>query len=60
MLREHGLPYELEHADHIERLLERHAADEPMGTLHLTDDVYLRSSNGARLALGIPLPPLER
>ena len=59
VLREHGLPYELEHADHIERLLQRHAA-EPTGTLHLTDDVYLRSSNGARLALGIPLPPMDR
>ena len=60
VLHERGLPYELEDADHIERLLECHAADEPLGTLHLTDDVYLRSSNGARLALGIPLPRMER
>ncbi len=55
-MREHGLPYELEHADHIEALLEQHAPDEPMVTLSLTDDVYLRSYNGARLELGIPLP----
>ena len=27
-MREHGLPYELEHADHVERLLEQHAPDE--------------------------------
>jgi hypothetical protein len=31
-----------------------------MVTLSLTDDVSLRSANDARLALGIPLPPLER
>ena len=37
-----------------------HAADEPMVTLSLTEDVYLRSYNGARLELGIPLPPMER
>ena len=43
-----------------ERLLDRHAPDEPMVTLSLTDDIYLRSYNWARLALGIPLPPLER
>jgi hypothetical protein len=54
-MREHGLPYELEHADHIERLLERHAPDEAVVTLSLTDDVYLRSYNWARLRLGIPL-----
>lgn len=60
VLREHGLQYELEHADHIERLLEQHGPDEAMVTLSLTDDVYLRSYNGARLRLGIPLPPMER
>ena len=49
-----------DHADHIEHLLEQHGPDEAMVTLSLTDDVYLRSSNGARLALGIPLPPMER
>jgi hypothetical protein len=59
-MREHGLPYELEHADHIEHLLEQHSPDEPMVTLSLTDDVYLRSYTWARLRLGIPLPPRER
>jgi len=49
-----------EHADYIERLLERHAADEPMVTLHLTDDGCLCSYNGSRLELGIPLPPMQR
>ena len=60
VLREKQLPYMREHADHIERLLERHGPDEPMVTLSLTDDVFLRSYNGARLELGIPLPPMER
>ena len=60
VLREKPLPYMREHADHIERLLERHGPDEAMVTLSLTDDVYLRSYNQARLELGIPLPPMER
>jgi len=55
-MREHGLPYEREHADHIERLLELHAPNETAVTLSLTDDVFLRSYNWARLRLGIPLP----
>jgi hypothetical protein len=55
-MQEHGLPYEIEHADHIERLLEQHDPDAAVVTLHLTDDVYLRSYNWARLRLGIPLP----
>jgi hypothetical protein len=59
-MREHGLPYTLEHADHIEHLLEQHAPDEPRVALNLPDDVYLRSSTWARLRLGIPLPPRER
>jgi hypothetical protein len=29
-MREHGLPYEPEHADHVERLLEQHALDKPI------------------------------
>ncbi len=29
-------------------------------SLSLTDNVYLRSYNYARLAVGIPLPPAER
>jgi hypothetical protein len=60
MMRAHGLPYELEHADHIERLLEQHAPDETLVTLSLTDDVSLRFSDGVRLRLGIPLPPKAR
>ena len=59
-MREHGLPYEFEHADHVEGLLEQHPPDALMVTLSLTDDVYLRSYNWARLRLGIPLPPMER
>ena len=46
----------LEHADHIERLLEQHGPGEPTVRLSLTDDVFLRSSNWARVQLGIPLP----
>ena len=60
MMRAHGLPYELEHADHIEHVLEQHAPEEPLVTLSLTDDVSLRSYDGARLRLGIPLPPMAR
>ena len=56
-LREKGLPYMLEHADHIEWLLEQHGPGEPMVRLSLTDDVFLRSYNWARVQLGIPLPP---
>ena len=59
-MREHGLPYELEQASHIEQLLEQHAPDKPTVTLYLTEDVYLRGFNWARLRLGIPLPPMER
>jgi hypothetical protein len=55
-LREKGLPYMLDHADHIERLLEQHGPGEPLVRLSLTDDVYLRSYNWARVQLGIPLP----
>ena len=56
VLRIKALPYMLEHADHIERILEQHGPDETMVTLSLTDDVFLRSYNWARLQLGIPLP----
>ena len=55
-LRAKAQPYMRDHAAHIERLLEQHGPDESMVTLSLTDDVYLRSYNGARLELGIPLP----
>jgi hypothetical protein len=56
VLREKGLPYKLDHADPLERQLERHGPGEPTVRLSLTDDVFLRSSNRARLQLGIPLP----
>ena len=57
VLRTKELPFMREHADHIERLLERHGPDESMVTLSLSDEVFLRSYNRARLQLGIPLPP---
>ena len=60
MLREEALPYVLEHANVVEERLERHGPDEPVVTLSLTDDVYLRSYNWARLRLGLPLPPMAR
>jgi hypothetical protein len=56
VLREKALPYMLEHADHIERLLEQHGPGESTVRLSLTDDVFLRSYNWARVQLGIPLP----
>ena len=48
------IPYMREHADHIERLLERHGPDEPTVPLSLTDDVFLRSYNWAQLERGTP------
>lgn len=45
--RENPLPFRLEHADHLERLLERHGPDEPTVRLNLTD-VFLRSNTCAR------------
>ncbi|MDF3043280.1 MAG: hypothetical protein K0Q71_5986 [Thermomicrobiales bacterium] len=60
VLRAKALPYIREHAEPIARRLECHAADEPMVTLSLADDVFLRPANGARRELGIPLPPMER
>jgi hypothetical protein len=56
VLRDSGLLYKLEHADQMERQLEQHGPAEATVTLHLTDDVYLRSYNWARWQLGIPLP----
>ena len=55
-LRAKGLPSMLEHADALERLLEQHGPGEPMVRLSLTDDIFLRSDNWARVQLGIPLP----
>jgi hypothetical protein len=59
VLREKALPYMLEHADHLEQQLERHGPDEPTVRLSLTDDVFLRSYNWARVQRGIPLPGEE-
>ena len=56
VLREKALPSMMEHADRIERLLERHGPDESMVTLSLTDGVFLRSFNWVHRQLGIPLP----
>ena len=56
VLRQKALPYMLEHANHIERLLEQHGPDQSTVSLSLTDDVFLRSYNWARWQLGIPLP----
>jgi hypothetical protein len=56
VLREKELPYMHEHANVIEEQRERHGPDESTVRLSLTDDVFLRSCNGARWQLGIPLP----
>ena len=45
------------HADRLEQRLEQHGPDEATVTLHLTDNVFLRSSTCARWQLGIPHPP---
>jgi hypothetical protein len=57
VLRASGLPSKRDHADQLERKLEQHGPAEATVTLHLTDDVFLRSSTWARWQLGIPLPP---
>jgi hypothetical protein len=60
-LRAPHLPvYMAEHADRIERMLDEYGPGEVEVSLNLSDDVYLRSYNHARLMLGIPLPPPER
>ena len=56
MLREKALPYMLEHADLIEQQLGTHAPDQATVILHLTDNLFLRSFDWARVQLGIPLP----
>jgi hypothetical protein len=55
-LRASDLPYKRDHADQLEQQLEQHPPEEAMVTLHLTEDVFLRSYNWARWQLGIPLP----
>jgi hypothetical protein len=57
VLRQKGIPYMLDHADHLERLLEQHGPGESTVRLSLTDDVFLRSYNWARVQLSIALPP---
>ena len=45
------------HEEHrIERLLEQHGPDRNTVRLSLTNDVFLRAYNWARLKMGIPLP----
>jgi hypothetical protein len=56
VLREKALPSMLEHANVIEEQLERHGPGESTVRLHLTDEVFPRSSTWARWQLGIPLP----
>ena len=56
VLREKSLPSMFAHADALEQQLERHALDQATGRLHVTDDLFLRSSTWARWRLGIPLP----
>jgi hypothetical protein len=57
-LRAEGLPpWMREHADRVERMLDEHGPGEEVVSLSLSDDIYLRSYNHARLKLGIPLPP---
>jgi hypothetical protein len=56
VLRASGLPSKRDNADELERQLEQHGPDEATVLLHLTDDVFLRSSNWARWQPGIPLP----
>jgi hypothetical protein len=46
----------LAHADYLEQQLEQHGPGEATVRLSLTDDVFLRSYNWARVQLGIPLP----
>jgi hypothetical protein len=59
-LRRDGLPpWMRDHAHRIERMLDEHGPGEEVVSLGLSDDVYLRSYNHARLVLGIPLPPPE-
>jgi hypothetical protein len=48
------------HADRIERMLDGHGPGEATVSLNLSDDVYQRSYNHARLKLGIPVPPPQR
>jgi hypothetical protein len=57
VLHASGLPYTRDHADQLERQLERHWPDEAIVQLSLTDDVFLRSYNWGRWQLEIPQIP---
>jgi hypothetical protein len=46
----------LTRADRLEQQREQHPPDQLTVTLHLTEVLFLRSSNWARWQLGIPLP----
>ena len=59
-LHQKGLPRMLEHADYLEQQLAQHGSDEATVRPSLTDDVFLRSSNGARWQLAFPLPEVEQ
>ncbi len=48
------------HTDRLARKLDQRGPGEAEVALFLNDDLYLRSSNHARLELGIPLPSPER
>ena len=56
VLREKAPPSMRVYAALLEQRLEQHPPDQATVTLHLTDDVFLRSCNWARWQLGIPLP----
>ena len=60
VLREKGLDSMLEHADRLESTSSgTDLMSQPMVSLAM-NDVYLYSYTGARVELGIPLPPMER
>ncbi len=56
VLRAKGLTSMLEHTDLLEQQLDRHPPNQATVTLHLTDDVFLRSFDWARWQLETPLP----
>jgi hypothetical protein len=54
VLRKQGRPSMLDHADQLEQQLDQHPPDQETVTLHLPNDLFLRSFNWARVQLGIP------
>ena len=55
-LRSRDIAYSRQHANEIEAKLDETPADQPMVTMSLNDDIFLRSVNWACLALDIPRP----